>query len=43
MTLPSMVGVFFLWWNVHLLIATGTLIGMSWFFCRLVRGTRFGD
>jgi hypothetical protein len=43
MMLPSIAGVFLLWWNVHLLIATGTLIGMSWFFYRVVQGTRFGD
>jgi hypothetical protein len=41
MMLPSMAGIFLLWWTLHLSVAFIALIGMGWLFLRVILGKRF--
>ncbi len=40
---PSMVGLFFLWWNVHVVIAIGMALCLTWLLLRTFKGVGFGD
>lgn len=41
--LPSMVGVFLLWWNVHLGAAILVSLCLTWFFVRTLKGAGLGN
>jgi hypothetical protein len=36
--LPSIIGIFFLWWNLHLAVAIGALGYMSWVMFQIIKG-----
>jgi hypothetical protein len=40
--LPSIVGLFFLWWNIHLVAAIVMVLCLAWLLLRTLKGVGFG-
>jgi hypothetical protein len=41
--IPSIAGVFFLWWEIHFFLAVSVLFGMGWLLFRVTKGAGLDD